>query len=121
LKPAREEEIDFTIYTLKHLNFLPAIKGIIKMITTLVQIKLSETLSLKKAQDIFASTAPNYLEIKGLTRKYYRDLLANITSFQKMERQQEEYICGNLEKPQKCFIQMNGKNLFFKSMDQNRL
>jgi len=43
----------------------------IKMITTLVQIKLSEALSLEKAQDIFASTAPKYLEIKGLTRKYY--------------------------------------------------
>jgi len=41
------------------------------MITTLVQIKLSETLSLEKAQDIFARTAPNYLEIKGLARKYY--------------------------------------------------
>jgi len=41
------------------------------MITTLVQIKLSETLSLEKAQDIFASTAPKYLEIKGLIRKYY--------------------------------------------------
>ena len=41
------------------------------MITTLVQIKLSETLSLEKAQDIFASTAPKYLENKGLIRKYY--------------------------------------------------
>ena len=41
------------------------------MITTLVQIKLSEALSLKKAQDIFATTAPKYLEIQGLIRKYY--------------------------------------------------
>lgn len=41
------------------------------MITTLVQIKLSETLSLNKAQDIFASTAPKYLELEGLIRKYY--------------------------------------------------
>ena len=41
------------------------------MITTLVQIKLSETLSLDKAQDIFASTAPKYIEIQGLIRKYY--------------------------------------------------
>lgn len=41
------------------------------MITTLVQIKLSETLSLNKAQDIFASTAPKYLEVEGLIRKYY--------------------------------------------------
>lgn len=41
------------------------------MITTLVQIKLSEILSLEKAKNIFTSTAPKYLEIKGLTRKYY--------------------------------------------------
>jgi hypothetical protein len=41
------------------------------MITTLVQIKLSETLSVDKAQDIFASTAPKYIEFKGLIRKYY--------------------------------------------------
>jgi Putative mono-oxygenase ydhR len=41
------------------------------MITTLVQIKLSETLSLSKAQEIFATTAPKYLEIQGLIRKYY--------------------------------------------------
>jgi hypothetical protein len=41
------------------------------MITTLVQIKLSETLFLNKAQDIFASTAPKYLEVQGLIRKYY--------------------------------------------------
>jgi len=41
------------------------------MITTLVQIKLSETLSLDNAQDIFASTAPKYIEIQGLIRKYY--------------------------------------------------
>jgi hypothetical protein len=41
------------------------------MITTLVQIKLSETLSLDKARDIFASTAPKHIEIQGLIRKYY--------------------------------------------------
>ena len=41
------------------------------MITTLVQIKLSETLPLDKARDIFASTAPKYIEIQGLIRKYY--------------------------------------------------
>jgi len=41
------------------------------MITTIVQIKLSETLSLNKAQDIFATTAPKYIEIQGLIRKYY--------------------------------------------------
>ena len=83
------------------------------MITTLVQIKLSETLSLDKAQDIFASTAPKYIEIQGL--------IASITSFQRMEEQQGEYIYGNREKPQKRFTQMNGKNLLFKSMDRNRL
>jgi len=41
------------------------------MITTIVQIKLSETLSLNKAQDIFATTASKYIEIQGLIRKYY--------------------------------------------------
>lgn len=41
------------------------------MVTTLIQIKLSQTLSLDKAQDIFASTAPKYIEIQGLIRKYY--------------------------------------------------
>jgi len=41
------------------------------MITTIVQIKLSETLSLNKAQDIFATTALKYIEIQGLIRKYY--------------------------------------------------
>ena len=41
------------------------------MITTLVQIKLLEPLSLDKAQEVFASTAPKYLKTKGLIRKYY--------------------------------------------------
>ncbi len=41
------------------------------MITTLVQIKLSETLPLDKAQDIFASTSSKYIEFQGLIRKYY--------------------------------------------------
>jgi len=41
------------------------------MITTLVQIKLSEVLSLDKARDIFSSTAPKYIEVQGLIRKYY--------------------------------------------------
>jgi hypothetical protein len=47
------------------------IKDVTKMITTLVQIKLSEALSLDKAREIFTSTAPKYREIKGLIRKYY--------------------------------------------------
>ena len=46
-------------------------KDVTKMITTLVQIKLSESLSLDKAREIFTSTAPKYREIKGLIRKYY--------------------------------------------------
>ena len=41
------------------------------MITTLVQIKLLEPLSIDKAQEIFASTAPKYRKIQGLIRKYY--------------------------------------------------
>ncbi len=41
------------------------------MITTLVQIKLLEPLSIDKAQEIFASTAPKYRKIRGLIRKYY--------------------------------------------------
>ena len=41
------------------------------MITTLVQIKLSEPLSLDKAQEVFADTAPKYLKPQGLIRKYY--------------------------------------------------
>ena len=41
------------------------------MITTLVQIKLLEPLSITKAQALFASTAPKYREIRGLIRKYY--------------------------------------------------
>lgn len=41
------------------------------MITTLVQIKLLEPMSIDKAQEIFASTAPKYRQIQGLIRKYY--------------------------------------------------
>ncbi|MFO7556937.1 MAG: YdhR family protein [Desulfobacterales bacterium] len=41
------------------------------MIITLVQIKLSEPLSLDKAQKIFVNTAPKYKKIQGLIRKYY--------------------------------------------------
>jgi hypothetical protein len=49
----------------------PTPKEIADMITTLVQIKLSEPLSLDKAQEVFADTAPKYLKPQGLIRKYY--------------------------------------------------
>ena len=48
-----------------------ALKEVTKMITTLIQIKLLEPLSIDKAQEIFASTAPKYRKIQGLIRKYY--------------------------------------------------
>lgn len=41
------------------------------MFSTLVQIKLSKPFSLDSAQEIFTSTAPKYLKIQGLLRKYY--------------------------------------------------
>ena len=41
------------------------------MITALVQFKLPERMTLKKAQEVFSSTAPRYLEVEGLIRKYY--------------------------------------------------
>ncbi len=41
------------------------------MITALVQIKLPEPMAKDKAQDVFAGTAPKYLEVKDLIRKYY--------------------------------------------------
>ena len=41
------------------------------MITALVQFKLPEPMAKDKAQAVFAGTAPKYLEVKGLIRKYY--------------------------------------------------
>jgi hypothetical protein len=41
------------------------------MITALVQIKLPEPMTVDKAQEVFAETAPKYREVKGLIRKYY--------------------------------------------------
>ena len=41
------------------------------MITALVQIKLPESMTVDKAQAVFAETAPKYREVKGLIRKYY--------------------------------------------------
>jgi hypothetical protein len=54
--------------TLKKWN---ALKEVTEMITTLVQIKLLEPLSIDKAKEIFAGTAPKYRKIQGLVRKYY--------------------------------------------------
>jgi len=41
------------------------------MITAIAQFRLSEPLSLEKAQSAFLNTAPNYRDIPGLLRKYY--------------------------------------------------
>jgi hypothetical protein len=39
------------------------------MITALVQFKLPQPISRKKAHEIFSGTVPKYREIQGLTRK----------------------------------------------------
>lgn len=41
------------------------------MITAVVQFKLPESTSLADAQEKFQSTAPRYLGLAGLARKYY--------------------------------------------------
>ena len=41
------------------------------MITTLVQIVNPKPMSLEKAREVFAGTAPRYREVPGLIRKYY--------------------------------------------------
>ena len=41
------------------------------MITAFVQIKLPKPISVDEAQTIFRGTAPNYLGMAGLVRKYY--------------------------------------------------
>ena len=41
------------------------------MITALVQFKLPNPMTTDRAQAVFAETAPNYREVKGLIRKYY--------------------------------------------------
>lgn len=41
------------------------------MITVLVQFKLPQPLTRKKAREVFSGTAPKYREIQGLIRKYY--------------------------------------------------
>jgi hypothetical protein len=41
------------------------------MITELLQFNLPQPVTSDKAQEIFASTAPQYREVPGLIRKYY--------------------------------------------------
>ena len=41
------------------------------MITTLVQFTLSDPITLEEAQIAFSGTAPKYVKIQGLIRKYY--------------------------------------------------
>ena len=41
------------------------------MITALVQFRLPQPVTREKAQQLFAGSAPKYLEASGLIRKYY--------------------------------------------------
>ena len=41
------------------------------MITAIVQVKLSNSISLEKATGLFSGTAQKYRETPGLIRKYY--------------------------------------------------
>ena len=41
------------------------------MITAIVHIKRSSPMTLEKAREVFASTAPKYRDVPGLIRKYY--------------------------------------------------
>ncbi len=41
------------------------------MITSIVQFKLPHPISRDKAQELFLGSAPKYLELRGLVRKYY--------------------------------------------------
>jgi hypothetical protein len=41
------------------------------MITVIVQFKLSQPITRDKAREMFLATAPKYLDIQGLIRKYY--------------------------------------------------
>ena len=41
------------------------------MITALVQFSLPAPLTREKARELFSGTAPRYLGLKGLIRKYY--------------------------------------------------
>jgi hypothetical protein len=41
------------------------------MITTIVEFKLPEPMSVSQAKKVFLSTAPKYRDMAGLIRKYY--------------------------------------------------
>ena len=41
------------------------------MITVIVEFKLLEKIAMDQARETFLSTAPKYLEMAGLLRKYY--------------------------------------------------
>ena len=41
------------------------------MITSIVQFKLPEPVSREKARELFSGTAPKYIKVDGLIRKYY--------------------------------------------------
>jgi len=41
------------------------------MITAIVEFKLPQAISLQQARETFLSTAPKYLDMPGLIRKYY--------------------------------------------------
>lgn len=41
------------------------------MITALVRFTLPESVTIERARELFAATAPNYREVDGLLRKYY--------------------------------------------------
>lgn len=41
------------------------------MITAIVEFKLPQAISPQQAKDTFLSTAPKYLDMPGLIRKYY--------------------------------------------------
>lgn len=45
------------------------------MITTIVQFNVSEPIELEEAKKLFSGTAPKYVKVQGLIRKYY--LLSN--------------------------------------------
>jgi hypothetical protein len=42
-----------------------------RMITALVQFQLPEPTTLQRARELFMGSAPNYLGVDGLVRKYY--------------------------------------------------
>ncbi len=41
------------------------------MITAIVEFPIPQPVSIEKARELFAATAPRYREVPGLVRKYY--------------------------------------------------